>query len=400
MPGCFDVARGSGLWVSGPARVAVERGSVYASGYTLEADGEALVRGTRGFTFYAIEDSRLCVHAGAGATARLVREGFETVEAWNRLVEELASRGFRRLVVAGPPDSGKSTLTAWLRNRLELCVVEADVGQNELGLPGMVAYAPWSGRALVLQDLEPAGAFFVGHVSAEKAGPLLVSAAARAARACSGGLVADTDGFIQGRGAFQKAAVAEAVGAEAAVVLGSGPGAEQLSRLLAGRGLEVFRAPSPGLLRERSRVDRRSFRQRLYAALFARGRSLVLDTRLVGNLCPYQEAAGQIVYTCGSLAVVESQRRAGPGAWVRPGWARGLLAGLSLRSGVDEPALVEQLSPQRGRLVVRVPEASRALREEVLGVTLGWVRLGEGFREEEHLEPGFYPEATAKTRRR
>lgn len=400
MPECVELQSGWGLWVSGPARVLVERGSVYASGYTVEAGGEALVRGTRGFTFYAREGSRLCVHLGAGGAYRVVQEGFSVVEAWSRLVEDLRGRGVRRVVVAGPVESGKSTLTAWLRNGLELCVVEADVGQNELGLPGMVAYAPWTGRALVLQDVEPAGGFFVGHVSAEKAGFLVVSAAVRAARACGRGFVVDTDGYVRGRGALYKAALAETVEADAVVVLGESNESGELSRLLTARGLEVVRAPSPGLLRERSRVDRRSFRQRLYAALFSRSRSLVLDASLVGNVCPYTVAGDAVAYSCGSTVFVESQRRPEAGVWLRPGWARGLLAGLHLPSGVDEPALVEQFSPQRGRLVVRVREGAALEPGSVRGVTLGWIRLGDNFVEEEHLDPGVYPEAAAKTRRR
>lgn len=399
MPECVDLQSGEGLWVSGPARVAVEKGSVYASGYTVEAGGEALVRGTRGFTFYAREASRLCVHLGAGGSYRVVREGFSIVEAWSRLVEDLRSRGARRIVVVGPVESGKSTLTAWLRNGLELCVVEADVGQNELGLPGMVAYAPWTGRALVLQDVEPAGGFFVGHVSAEKAGFLTISATVRASRACSGGFVVDTDGYVRGRGALYKAALAESVGADVVVVLG-GQEAGELARLLAVRGLEVVHAPSPELKRGRSRVDRRSFRQRLYAALFSKSRSLVLDTSLVANICPYTVAIDNVLYSCDSLLIVEAQRRPDEGVWLRPNWARGLLAGLHLASGLDEPALVEQLNLARGRLVVRVREDASLEPGSIRGVTLGWVRLGDNFVEEEHLDPGVYPEAVVKTRRR
>jgi len=85
---------------------------------------------------------------------------------------------------------------------------------------------------------------------------------------------------------------------------------------------------------------------------------------------------------------------------LRPNWARGLLAGLHLASGLDEPALVEQLNLARGRLVVRVREDASLEPGSIRGVTLGWVRLGDNFVEEEHLDPGVYPEAVVKTRRR
>ncbi|ABM80006.1 Clp1/GlmU family protein [Hyperthermus butylicus] len=389
--GCVELAPGEGLWVSGPARVEVSSGELLASGYTIAAGGEALVRGVRGFTFYATTASRVCVSLGAGASMNRVSEGYDVALSWLKLGEELARSGVHRVLVVGPVESGKSTLTAWLRNILGACVVEADVGQNELGTPAMVSYAPFDGAKLVLEDAGAVGGFFVGHVSAERAAELVVAATARAAMRCGGQrIVVDTDGYVQGRGVVYKAALAETLNVDVVISLDQG-----LAKALRARGLEVVEAPQPRLRRERSRHDRRVFRQRLYTRLFAEARTLVLRDVDIVNLCNYSVEGDNVIYDCAGKLIVESRRKPQQGFWLRPGWARGLLAGLHTRDG-DVLAFVESFNPVEPRLVVKVGRDIEP--NAVHGVTLGWVRLGDNYVEQEHLPVDVYPLAVLRSK--
>jgi polynucleotide 5'-kinase involved in rRNA processing len=324
---------------------------------------------------------------------RVVEEGLRETLEWLRLGERLREEGAGRVLVVGPVEAGKSTLTLFLANMLRVGVVEADVGQNEIGFPACVSYASWSEPVLSLEEMGSRGCIFVGHVSAEKVAASVVAAAVEAGVRL-GRFVADTDGYVDGMGAYYKAWLAEALGVDAVVALGAPRG---LVEALRGRGLRVYTAPRAPLPRWRSRVDRRSYRSRLWARLFANPVSLVLEGFPVEPLCGYTVAAdgGEVVYTCGGVAVVESRSRPSlPGArWVKPGWARGLVAGLRSGGG-DVPAVVESLDPARGRIVVRA-----AWRPgEVTGVRLGWVRLSENY-EEQHVPVDVYPLAVLQQRR-
>ncbi len=387
---CVDVARGRGVWVSGPAKVVIERGSFMATGFVLESGAEIIVRGERGSSLYALEDSRLCLGLGANGAYRLVERGYGLVEAWQRLVRGLEETGSKRIVVVGAPESGKSTLSTWLRNALGLCVVEADIGQNELGTPGMVSLAsPGNEHVLSLQDLVPSKGFFVGHVSAEKVMDLVIAATVRAARECRE-YVMDTDGFVAHRGVVYKRALIEAVGPDTVIVLGQ----ERLARELSGLGVDVVKAPSvpPELVRLRSRGDRRAYRQRLYASLFSASKPIVLRGATVAHLCPYSIGGEEVVYTCTNTVFVESRRRPDvPARWLRPGWAKGLLAGIRSDDG-DTLAIVEDLDIPGEKIVLK-PAGNREVgADSVRLVLLGWVRVRDDYSEE-HYQPAPLPEA-------
>jgi polynucleotide 5'-hydroxyl-kinase GRC3/NOL9 len=388
---CLDASRGIGVWVSGPAKIVVEKGVFLASGLRLEAGREIIIRANRGASFYSLDESRICVGVGASGSYRVLREGFELIEQWSRIVEDLSSRDFRRIIVVGGVEAGKSTLTAWIHNGLGLPVVEADIGQNELGTPAMVSYASSREPVIALQDLVPDGGFFVGHVSAEKVMDLVVSASARAALRLSEGFVMDTDGFVEGRGAVYKRGLVEALGPDAVIVLGSKP----LAKTLRGAGAEIIEAPAvpSSLVRLRSRGERRAYRQRAFASLFAGAKPVVLRDVDVVPLCPLTIAEDQVVYICGSKAYVESRRRPEPPAkWLKPHWARGLIAGLRLRKDTDVLALIEELDVSAQKVVVKPATIRSVSIEGVEQVMLGWIILGENY-EEEHLEPMPYPAA-------
>ena len=389
------MAKGRGIWVSGPAKVVVERGSLIATGFVLEGGAEIIVRGERGSSLYALEDSKLCLGLGTNGAYRLVEKGYGLVEAWQRLVERLEETGTRRIVVVGAPESGKSTLSTWLRNTLGLCVVEADIGQNELGTPGMVSLAlPGNEYVLSLQDLVPSKGFFVGHVSAEKVMDLVIAAATRAARECRN-YVMDTDGFVAHRGIVYKRALIEAVEPDTVIVLGQ----ERLAREFSALGVDVVRAPSvpPELVRLRSRGDRRAYRQRLYASLFSASRTVVLRGTPVAHLCPYSISDEEVVYTCTNIVFIESRRRPDtPARWLRPGWAKGLLAGIRSDDG-DILAVVEDLDIPREKIVLRPAGNKEIDPGNARLVLLGWVRI-RGDYSEEHYQPAPFPEAL-ETRR-
>lgn len=383
-----EVGGGRGVAVYGPCRVRVVEGCFLVSGFEVCGGEELVVGSARGVTFFPSGGGggRLVLEGGGGYSV-VGGEGFRVAGEWLRVIDDIGGRGFRRVLVVGPVDSGKSSFACWVHNRLGYRVVEGDVGQNELGLPCFVSLSG-GGRGASLLDVGVEAAWFVGHVSAQRVMHGVISSCVSAVRrglAAGGGVVVDTDGFVSGQGVLYKLWLAEAVGADVVVLMGCG----RLGGVFRGAGFEVVEAPSPPQAIDRGRFDRRVYRERMYARLFADTYSLVLDGVVVANVCRVSDVVrerGRTCFECDGRRVC-----IGRGGLDRR-WARGLIAGLRVGGGmVYVPGLVESYDVCSGRLVVRVPRRFSVSRGDVGMVVLGCVRLGEGFREVWKGQSCYYP---------
>jgi polynucleotide 5'-hydroxyl-kinase GRC3/NOL9 len=124
---------------------------------------------------------------------------------WEDLFDELLKAG-GLAVILGATDSGKSTLVRYLAGRLleagiSVCLVDADVGQSALGLPGTISMKRFV-RGKDLNDYRFRRMFFVGDVNPAKRVPSMIRGTERMTSACgraSGMTLIDTTGLISGR---------------------------------------------------------------------------------------------------------------------------------------------------------------------------------------------------------
>ena len=371
-----EARRGVFVRLVGPLRVRVEKGRLDFGGFEAGEGFEAVVQASRGVSALAIEDTVLGVQ-GPGRVDVFESSVLGGVwRAWRRVLDEVARGGYRRVAVLGPVESGKSTLSAWMASRMRWCYASLDPGQNELGTPCFYSAAPVEEPVLSVKDLGARWAWLVGCTTPSHCHWSSVSAASRLAgftrRACRG-VVLDTDGFVSGPGLLYKQALLDALSPDAVVVFEKGPwrGLAQLSRGVADAVYTVPPVPEEYVV-ERSRGDRRVFRERMYARLFSSPVTLDLPLDAVAILgadyggLPEPRLPGLHLDASGNV--------------VKPRQApRGLIAGLTLREGYDVPALLKSIDWGLARLTVA---AAWEPRGEVRAVRLGFVRLLEGWREE------------------
>lgn len=165
------------------------------------------------------------------------------------------------VMVVGAGGSGKTHFARWLvaHAATRAALVSADIGQPSVGVPaclGLALRRPWTA---------PAAMWFVGDVAfGGHLLPVVVGTArlvARAQAASAALVVVDTSGLVAGAlGRLLKWHKALAVGARDVVALQQ---ADELEPLLAplGRLATVHRVPPVGVARERSRDERRAWRE-------------------------------------------------------------------------------------------------------------------------------------------
>jgi len=206
--------------------------------------------------------------------------------SWHPALE--AARAGGTLFLIGESDSGKSTLAAVLANEgftagRSAAIVDADVGQSNIGPPACVGLAGVCGTFGSLADLPATAIDFVGACSPMR--HLLQAAASTAALVSSARktgaetIVVDTTGLVSGGVARAlKGAKIRLVKPDAIVALQAD---DEVEHLLAGyRGRSsprVLRLRPSRAVRSRSREERAERRQRKFADYFAGANAITLS---------------------------------------------------------------------------------------------------------------------------
>ncbi|MEB3816512.1 MAG: hypothetical protein LRS46_01015 [Desulfurococcales archaeon] len=237
--------------------------------------GEAVLLG-----FPVARDERLVVPIGrrlpvhfrgakvkvfGGQLRRGSLESYKRMQDAARRLSELSGR----ILLIGPPDSGKSTLAAWSVNASggNFSLLSVDVGQNEYYAPGFETLVHAGKRPLIPGlAMESLTTCFVGSFTPSRALDRYIACASSLSR-MNANILVDTDGWIAvPSGMASKAALAEAVKADYIVSIGL---SESMAKGLAKAvGAELVNVSTESLVpgSSKSWEERRAHRDRLIAA--------------------------------------------------------------------------------------------------------------------------------------
>lgn len=193
-------------------------------------------------------------------------------------------------LVIGPPEAGKTTFVAALASALagrglRVGVVDADLGQSEIGPPTTVGLGRVAGPLGRLGDAAPVALHFVGVTSPAANLPgALVAVHRMVARAAVEGferVVVDTSGLVGGElGRTLKQAKIDLLRPGLVVSLARERECDAiLAPYLRAGSPAVVALPALAAPRRRSAEDRRRFRERALAAYLAGARPLRIDLR-------------------------------------------------------------------------------------------------------------------------
>ncbi len=203
---------------------------------------------------------------------------------WLQLLDELRQAP-RRVLIVGPTDSGKSTLASWLAAKLSevapTAMVDADVGQSQIGPPATVGWR-------LTGDIGHC-CYFVGDVSPASRPAAALSALLRSVRdaeaAGAAYTIIDTTGYIHGDDAVAlKTAKLEMLAPLDAVVIGDDRAARRLLKCWQGFSpATVTRLDTADSLQVKTVVQRRRHRQQMFSGALADGsmRWISLDDKAI-----------------------------------------------------------------------------------------------------------------------
>jgi len=215
-------------------------------------------------------------------------------QCWDEIAREIASTSGKYLIV-GPADTGKSYFSRTLVNlKAAETLVDADVGQNSLFLPGFIASAstkklrPFRFHQLAFDRLK-----FFGSITPSSNPKLHIEQVASLVAKNS---IVDLDGWTHGFMAFRhKIELIELVDPDYIITT-----SREIARSLRALGKRFVELKQPEGITKRDRERRRAFRASAYRAYFMESRQVavspeaIMGTRVAESLF---EALGETVET-------------------------------------------------------------------------------------------------------
>jgi polynucleotide 5'-hydroxyl-kinase GRC3/NOL9 len=167
----YLLGSGRTLIIRGPAAIQLLGGQAHALGAPFESQ-RVIVR----------KDKQLPVETSSEAELEIVPtdpknlfeiEGSTIPSSWHSALGAICEMKEGKVLIIGGADVGKSTLTTFLANGLlregiNCRIVDADIGQADIGPPTTIASAVASDYVFSLVDLNPSTSIFVGHTTPNK----------------------------------------------------------------------------------------------------------------------------------------------------------------------------------------------------------------------------------------
>ena len=262
------LSAGRTLLVSGPASLTLIEGEATVLGAPVEREERLLVREEKQIAVEAATDSVFETSLGENATCTDI-EGTTIPTSWKNLADAVLETPCPKILTVGDVDSGKSTLCTYLANMLldkypSVSVIDADVGQSDIGPPATIGLGVTDGCLLSLADLNLISMFFVGHTSPAAVTDKIISGIRKLTQLPPAGrdpLIINTDGWVAGDEACAfKARMIDEIHPDLVAAIGS----DYVNPIVDVVRATTIKVRSPSVIRKRNREERRKLREFSY----------------------------------------------------------------------------------------------------------------------------------------
>jgi polynucleotide 5'-hydroxyl-kinase GRC3/NOL9 len=266
------VQEGKTLLVDGPACLSFLRGDARVLGATLKVEEKIVIREGKRIPIEVKKKATFELTLGENASLEEV-DGSTIPPSWEKASEEitLCDKPITVMVI-GRIDLGKTSFCIYLanealKNKRKVAVIDADLGQSDIGPPSTIGFSRITASLKDLFDVEAENTYFVGLTSPEKAVDKvlegLTTLKSRASETDVDLLIVNTDGWVEGEDAVKyKLQLVEIINPDVVVGIQRG---EELAPILTGlRGTKIFAINSPTAIRGRNRDRRKILRELSY----------------------------------------------------------------------------------------------------------------------------------------
>ncbi|MCD6300854.1 MAG: GTPase [Staphylothermus sp.] len=281
------------LKIFGPASVHVVKGEVEVLGKRFTESNRFVVHKTKSYIIRALMDSELDFTLAPNAQIQGVEENDPYLE-WFSKAEEIIDKKYKTIAIVGGVDSGKSSFSILLSNLalekgLNPSIIDADVGQADIGPPCFISMAYPSEQVIWMRFLKPAKMKFIGDIKPQNNTSNIIYKVKEfvqiALRDNREPVIIDTDGWINDiPSLLYKAKLLLELRPDVLIVLGKElyPYFKRFAKL----GINIINLSVPENRKTRNREERRMLRSDKYREFLydAPLRKVGLDDVLIANM--------------------------------------------------------------------------------------------------------------------
>lgn len=282
-----DLEKDKLIRVSGPASIFVKEGKVRVLGATFGKGAKLIINKYRSYVVRGLaEKSQLEISLGDGGGVEEPAPGEEVIDLWEERIGEILSECKEnnrtcKIVIIGPVESGKSSLTAFVSNMalergLRPVIIDADIGQADIGPPGFISATIPDKKILWLRDLNAIALRLVGSITPSYVIHRVISSIMELVELFKDKgdlLIVDTDGWVHGTQAIEyKIDMIKVIKPDYAIILGDKDLATIFKKTFYNTRVKVIELPSPQVVRKRDRDDRRYLRSKAYRRYLENGK--------------------------------------------------------------------------------------------------------------------------------
>ncbi|MEM2917311.1 MAG: Clp1/GlmU family protein [Candidatus Bathyarchaeia archaeon] len=260
------------LLVDGPASVQMLSGMAEVFGAPLEIGEKIIIREGKRLPFEVKEKTMFNLTLGEGALSEEV-DGSTIPISWRKTSEELLLHKPPTIVmVMGGVDCGKSSFCTFLANnalkrRLKVALIDADLGQSDVGPPSTVGCCYVKNFIKDPFDIKAEDAHFVGLTSPSKVVNAVVESLKNfKEKMLQGGaefVIVNTDGWVEGEEAIEyKVKLTQNV--KPNFVVGIEQKNELTPLMMALKETRIYTVESPTAIRRRDKEKRKILRELNY----------------------------------------------------------------------------------------------------------------------------------------
>ena len=263
---------GKTLVIAGPASFELNDGEASVLGAPLDSARNIVPRGKQTpVEIHSLSSFRVSLGEDAGVE---VLDGSTIPLSWREAGSALVELVEGVAVVVGGADTGKTTLCTFLSNYLiaedrQVAVVDADIGQTDLGPPTTMAAGEVKARVTSLSQIIPSERLFIGLTSPGRAKGKVIRCTKRLVghHTTPGRItIVNTDGWVSGNEAvLYKLQMLDELQPDITL----GIGGSDISPVLQAGNRTTLLVGSPDTIKERSRLDRRELRSLGYQKYLA-----------------------------------------------------------------------------------------------------------------------------------